>query len=264
MNWSVFLVLCLTIATASAEESRGINAKEGEFKYQAMLYSLYKPENPQCGGAIINEWFVLSSAACTNYYVGKLDKLVAYFGTISVYKKQQKREIAEIKIPREFDKSENHHDIALVRVTKKIEYSTNVQPINLPTNADVYEGTLVSSGFGIRNHPQHIMESIHRADNLHYHETSIVPMDQCQEIYEESRFYGYSKRNIGNDFICTKNVEGFTFDYGDIGNPLVANNVLYGIASWTAGPKEYPNVYTKVFSHKRWIEDNSKEAEIEN
>lgn len=150
MNWFIFHVLCLIIATVSAEQARGINAKEGEFKYQAMLYSLYQPANPQCGGAIINEWHVLSSAYCTYQYIGKLDKLVAYFGTINVHKKQQKREIAEIKIPKEFVMTEKHHDIALIRLTEKIEYSVNVQPINLPTSATLPNGKFVSSGFGIR------------------------------------------------------------------------------------------------------------------
>lgn len=150
MNLLVFFALCVVVATASEEGGRGINAKEGEFKYQAMLYSLYQPANPQCGGAILNQWYVLSSAYCTHQYIGKYDKLDAYFGTYSVYKKQQKRTIAEIKIPKEFVISEKHHDIALVRLTEKINFSANVQPINLPTNADAPEGTLVSSGFGIR------------------------------------------------------------------------------------------------------------------
>lgn len=153
MNRLIFTVLCSIIVGAlqiEALDERGIDAKEGEFKYQAILYHLYYRPNPECGGAIINEWYILSSASCTKQFIGSLDKFLAYFGTIDIYKKQQKREIAEIKIPKEFVISEKHHDIALVRVTEKIEYSANIQPINLPTSADVYGGTLVSSGFGIR------------------------------------------------------------------------------------------------------------------
>lgn len=82
-------------------------------------------------------------------------------------------------------------------------------------------------------------------------------MVECKAVYEESKVYGYKEVNLGNGFICTKNVEGFTFDYGDKGNPLVADNVIYGVASWTGGSKKYPNVYTKVYSHKKWIKDNS-------
>lgn len=97
---------------------------------------------------------------------------------------------------------------------------------------------------------------MHRSDQLHYHETSVVPMDECKAIYEESRHYKLNKENLGNGFICTKNVDGFDFTYSDEGNPLVANNILYGLASWAFGSKDYPNVYTKVYAHKQWIENN--------
>lgn len=87
---------------------------------------------------------------------------------------------------------------------------------------------------------------MHRADQLHYHKTSIIPLEKCEQIIK-----------VGSDSICTENVEGFSFIYGDRGNPLVANNVLYGIASWCDGPVQYPNVYTSVFANKEWIEENA-------
>lgn len=62
---------------------------------------------------------------------------------------------------------------------------------------------------------------------------------------------------IGDDSICTKNHEGFTFNNGDGGNPLVLNNTLYGIASWCDGPVRFPSVYTNVFTHRRWIKDSA-------
>lgn len=108
-----------------------------------------------------------------------------------------------------------------------------------------------------------MQETVHRADHLHYHKTSVVSMDECMAIYEETK-RSVSKGDIGEDFICTQNVEEFTFEYGDRGNPLVAENVIYGIASWNFGSKDYPNVYTKVYSHKAWIQDNYGASEIEN
>lgn len=145
-------VLCLIIASVSQiSAERGINAKEGEFKYQAILYykSLYRPI-PVCGGAIVNEYYVLSSAYCVHQFIDKYDTFVTYVGTTSLYMKQQKRQIAEIKIPREFVVSEKHHDIALIRLTEKIEYTQNIQPISLPTSDVVPDVTFRSSGFGIR------------------------------------------------------------------------------------------------------------------
>lgn len=152
----LFTVLCLTIASVSygQEYGRGIDAKEGQFKYHAIVYYVDKQtgrfSTVSCGGAIINEWYVLSSAACMKQYVKNLNDFVLYFGTTNIYDKQQNRMAAEIIIPERFGVSEGLDDIALIRTTEKIEFSENVQPISLPTSADVFEGTLVSSGFGIR------------------------------------------------------------------------------------------------------------------
>lgn len=97
------------------------------------------------------------------------------------------------------------------------------------------------------------METLGGSEELHYHETSIVPTDECETIYRETNNTQYEVRN---ENICTENVEGFSFSYGDQGNPLVANNILYGIASWNYGPKKYPNIYTKVNSYLPWIKEN--------
>lgn len=72
---------------------------------------------------------------------------------------------------------------------------------------------------------------------------------------------GRTREDIGNDTICTENVEGFCFMYGDEGNPLVQDDVIYGIASWNYNNyKEFPNVYTKVTSHLNWIREVMKSA----
>lgn len=106
----LFSMLCLMIASVRSESGRGIDAKEGKLKYQAILYSLISG-NPSCGGAIIN---ILSSGYCMEHYVSRPDKIVAYLGTLNIYKKNQESQIAEIEIPREFVISEKHHDIALI------------------------------------------------------------------------------------------------------------------------------------------------------
>lgn len=146
MNRIVFTVLFSIIASAALARANGINAKKGEFKYQAMFYHVSGSiPNAECGGAIINEWYVLTNAHCVGT---DLSQWELYFGTIYMHEKQQKRIIAEIKFPG--GSTEKRPNIALVRTTERIEFSANVQPIALAASADVYGGILVSSGFGIR------------------------------------------------------------------------------------------------------------------
>lgn len=150
MNQILCAVFYLTIASISHGQDRGIDASEDQFKYQATVYFRGERSFVICGGAIINQWYVLTSADCMKYYVGKLRFFVLYFGTTNIHEPQQIRTIAELNFPKNYVKYERHHDLALIRVSKKIAFSDNVQPVKLPTSSDAFEKTLVSSGFGIR------------------------------------------------------------------------------------------------------------------
>lgn len=122
-------------------------ANDGQFKYQAVLFSIFNQPSPTCGGSIITEWYILSSAYCTHQYVDKRDKLVAYVGTIDAKDVKQKKLIAEIKPHEEFKIDSKNFDIALIRTETKIDLSNTVQPIKLPDNADIFSGILQHSGF---------------------------------------------------------------------------------------------------------------------
>lgn len=151
MNTFLFTALCLIITNVVqiSCSGRGINAKEGEFKYQATVHSrdYYSTD---CGAAILNEWYAVTSAACTHYFNENLEEITLYLGALNIYKPQQKRGVAKIIIHEQFNTSEKHHDIALIKTTEKIEFSANIQPVDLPERDDVFEGKLFSSGFGLR------------------------------------------------------------------------------------------------------------------
>lgn len=150
MNQILCAILYLTIVSVSHGQDRGIDAREDQFKYQATVYFIGDPGFVICGGAIINEWYVLTSADCMKYYAGKLRNFVLYFGTTNIHEPQQIRTIAELIFPKNYKMFERHHDIALIRTNRKIQFSDNVQPVNLPSSSDAFNEILVSSGFGIR------------------------------------------------------------------------------------------------------------------
>lgn len=63
---------------------------------------------------------------------------------------------------------------------------------------------------------------------------------------------------IGEKSICTTNEDGKGLCMGDHGNPLVIGNTLVGISSWFVECfSKYPNVYTNVYAHREWIQENS-------
>lgn len=156
MNQVYLTVACYVFlcAKSSATEIEGTDVKEGDFKYNAAIYSIGEHSAnafPLCGGAVLNEWYILTSAQDIYQYVRRLDELIVYLGTTDIRDVRHTRIIAEIKYPNEpnykFIVGQWHHDVALVRVKAKIDFSDTVQPIALPANADVFDGTLITCGF---------------------------------------------------------------------------------------------------------------------
>lgn len=142
---SCFVFLCAQSTAADILE--GTDVKEDDFKFQVVFYSLYGHPNTECGGAILNEWYILTSATATYRYIDKLDKLIVYLGGTNIRDILHKRLIAEIKMPKEFVIGKVYYDVAIVRVREKLEFSANIQPITLPVNGDVFDGRLLASGF---------------------------------------------------------------------------------------------------------------------
>lgn len=99
---------------------------------------------------VFNERYILTSTNCNLQFKKNLTKIVAYIGSLNLYKVQQQWDIAEIIVPEEYGAPNYHHDIALIRTTEKMEFSTTAQPINLPASDYINANTLLSSGFGIR------------------------------------------------------------------------------------------------------------------
>lgn len=65
--------------------------------------------------------------------------------------------------------------------------------------------------------------------------------------------------SVNQDVICTINRAGKGACIGDSGGPLVANNTLIGIVSWSVECAEgHPDVYTRVYSHRKWIQTEQK------
>lgn len=126
------------------------NARKGQFPYMASL--MYRSMSiHSCGGAIINERYVITGGYCIEQFVAHPEKIVAYLGAWKFSDKDSvKSDVADIKVHPDFVLQKKHHDIALVRMVDKIIYTDLVQPVNLPTSdfPDVNGESLVVSGFG--------------------------------------------------------------------------------------------------------------------
>lgn len=90
--------------------------------------------------------------------------------------------------------------------------------------------------------------------DLLYQHTSVLERQCC--------ITGVGSGDLGNmihtNTVCTNNQKGNGICTGDMGGPLITRNgnVLVGLASWhTSCGDERPDVYTRVFSHLKFIRE---------
>ncbi|XP_015920543.2 proclotting enzyme isoform X1 [Parasteatoda tepidariorum] len=205
-----------------------------------------------CGGVIINDWYILTAAHCV---LGlKVKDLTVRLGEYNFSEKNQHQRdipIAEIKRHAQFVTLTFQHDIALLKLKRKVEYSKFIGSICLPessrnysdVNATVVGWGTVSFGGAASN----ILRQV------------TVPVwsnEKCDKTYV--------LESITDSFMCAGSPEnGEDACQGDSGGPLMALNTenrweVIGIVSWgrRCGDPTYPGVYTRVSTYLDWIQQN--------
>lgn len=144
-----FVGVCLCLAIKYTEcIYDGADAELGSFPYIVSIQE-YGTEEHQCGGTIINERFIITSAACLEIFrtddddddgddhIWKPIDLIAIAGIVSLTDASATvLGIEEIIEHPEFDPNSMVHDLAMVRTTDAIEFTEFIRPVNLPSSRD--------------------------------------------------------------------------------------------------------------------------------
>lgn len=149
LTHSIILALIATGFVTTVESLiDAIDAHKGQIPYMASISP--RDDTPLCGAAIINNWYIITSAYMLSN--SKPENFDVYLGAWKLNGIEDvKAEMAEIKIHPNYESRKKHHDVALVRMVKEIKFSEFIQPIGLP-QADfpnVKGETLFVSGFGL-------------------------------------------------------------------------------------------------------------------
>ncbi|KAG8237084.1 hypothetical protein J437_LFUL005191 [Ladona fulva] len=197
----------------------GTKAESGEWCWQAKLMIWKRGPHTSlflCGGSVINEQYILSAAHC-------------FYG----YKPLTKA-----------------NDIAIIKLTKKIEYNDRICSVCLPTKNEDYTGeTAIVTGWGALKSGGDSPESLMEA------QVNIISYQRCK------RSYGYLQPSQ----MCAS-APGTDSCQGDSGGPLVHKSSegfweLIGIVSAGRGcaDKHYPGLYTNVYMFLPWIYEITSE-----
>lgn len=227
----------------------GQKAVEGQFPYQVAMTKMRRNTTIlSCGGAIINDRWILTAAHCVcRTKPEHVHQLKLYIGAIE-WRKGDLYDVEKIIFNKNFSMiyPRATYDIALLKTMRQIKFSEFVKPIVVGSSFIEAGSVATVSGWGISG------KSGKTSEEMLYMEVNTISNTECAETFD---------RLVANDsaVICGKS-EGQGTCLGDSGGPLTINNTLVGIVSFVRAwcPRDQPAVFARVLNHVEWIEKNIK------
>lgn len=247
-----------------------------EYPWMALLaYQSASGRSFRCGGALINNRYVLTAAHCLKRIPPEFKLVGVRLGEYQLdtdpdcensepgmeycADKPVDFELEEQIAHEQYvsDSLDQHHDIALLRLSKPVDTSgVFVKPVCLPTASEVrngnYEGkNMVVAGWG-------------RTENRGQSNIKLqleIPVTEKSDCSEK---YAANNRTILDSQVCAGGLLGKDSCTGDSGGPLMYLHktetqeiwYIYGIVSYGSticGIRDFPGVYTKVPNYLEWI-----------
>ncbi|XP_054157647.1 ovochymase-2-like [Oppia nitens] len=205
--------------------------------------------SPFCGGALINNLYVLTAAHCV--VDENPESIGVRIGQHSLQEPTPILKISAIKLHDDYDSVSQKNDIAVLRLQNPIQYNENIEPVCIPpSDLDDPDGLWVS-GWGRTD------EGGRTSDRLNE-----VTLPQYSLAKCENKYAGL----VSDKQLCAGGIKGQDACQGDSGGPLQSKingkvNIV-GIISWGIGcaRENYPGVYTRVSAYLKWIEDKTRDG----
>ncbi|XP_031174088.1 tryptase-2-like [Sander lucioperca] len=201
----------------------------------------------RCGATIVSSGWLMTSASCVKRHPAPdWRRSFACINSLNLQKDQARfMEITTAVI----HSHEDRHDIALLKLKKKVDFKKMAGKVNLPSadNAFGPSSECWITGWGNIG----IDDALPGPETLQELKISIIPNSVCKASYPE----------LTSDMLCAGDMAGGNDACkGDYGGPLMCRInggfVQVGIMSYgSCGLPGRPGVYTKVSNHLRFIND---------
>nr|XP_021188216.2 serine protease persephone [Helicoverpa armigera] len=235
----------------------GEAASLGEFPHMVALgYDRGDGYEFDCGGSVLSQRYVLSAAHCVDT-LDRIQPTVIRGGVIEIGGKQFNPEtddrIAEIILNPRYTRREKYHDLALLRLERPLQFTSNLNAVCLETNDRDPTTPLTITGWGKTSNTRDTRSNVLLKANV-----TTVSRSQCGESYTNWRKL---PDGISPDQMCAGDPQGIRDTcQGDSGGPLQSTtadglNRLVGVTSFGRGcGSPVPGVYTRVSRYLDWIE----------
>ncbi|XP_071567302.1 chymotrypsin-1-like [Temnothorax nylanderi] len=227
------------------------DAPIGKFPYQVILrYDISEPGPYECGGSILNNRNILTSASCFDML--DKDKLKAHVGTNFFTVPGDIYDVANVTIHKNYTKDIGDNDIALIHLETPIKYNKLVQPINFMTSdKDLFGNPGTLTGWGSTGVFDVVVNPLQEVELIVYRPNA------CGECWDQEDW-------TTTQFCALTREEG-TALYYNYGSPLVANGNQIGILKRNIQPvlsaRTYEprlKIFTRVSYFVEWIINHLK------
>uniref|UniRef100_A0A2A4J345 Peptidase S1 domain-containing protein n=1 Tax=Heliothis virescens TaxID=7102 RepID=A0A2A4J345_HELVI len=264
-NFGILCLIALYGASYSAVEGAsrimgGSAADDIRFRYMVSLQRLSEvtqlTRGHRCGGALISFSHAVTTASCLYDNNAGVFSLIApaeyrlFAGAARLNNDSVTERIERISnftVHPQFVPTQLHNnDIAVI--TTASPFSSSVVTILAIPSADInIFQRCNTAGWGGQN------ASASASNQLMFHENQVYENRECTIAFNALG----TPISMQSSMVCALPSRMTSGCQGDLGNPLVCNDLLHGVqflskncsSTWIA----YPDVYTKVFSYRAWL-----------
>ncbi|GJQ80470.1 hypothetical protein Trydic_g12368 [Trypoxylus dichotomus] len=219
-------------------------APDGAYPFMVSLRRY--PNKHFCGGSIVNNLWVLTSAHCI---AGEsIGSVFAVVGTNLLSFGGYAAEVRKIIMHPNFnDTGDELDDIALLQLDSPLSYSATIAPVTLDTSTSQSIINVTLIGWGTTRNKGSMSNFLRELS------TQTISQATCSL---------YWSAGLNADHICTKFRNGKGFCSGDSGGPLINTNSKkqVGVAAFNFDDgcgMMLPDVFSRISSYMSWIQSTT-------